>query len=48
MTQLVIVEGVHAADLRLREFLDVIVFVTTALETRWERMLARGDRKSVV
>lgn len=43
VTQLVIVEGVHAADLRLREFLDVIVFVTTSLETRWERMLARGE-----
>lgn len=36
-------EGVHAADLRLREFLDVVVFVTTPLETRWERMLARSE-----
>jgi uridine kinase len=43
VTQLVIVEGVHAADLRLRKFLDVVVFVTTAPGARWERMIARGQ-----
>ncbi|MBO1266673.1 uridine kinase family protein [Arthrobacter cavernae] len=42
-TRLVIVEGVHAADLRCRAFLDVTVFVATAPQVRWERMLARGQ-----
>jgi uridine kinase len=42
-TRLVIVEGVHAADRRCREFLDVIVFVATPPQVRWERMLPRGQ-----
>jgi hypothetical protein len=35
--------GVHAADERCRPFLDVIVFVETAADVRWDRMLARGQ-----
>lgn len=42
-TRLLIVEGVHAADRRCREFLDVIVFVATSPQVRWKRMLARGQ-----
>jgi uridine kinase len=42
-TQLVVVEGVHAADRRCRTFLDIIVFVTTPRQIRWERMMTRGQ-----
>lgn len=44
--RLVIVEGVHAADKRCRTFLDVIVFVKTPPQVRWERMLARGQNSA--
>lgn len=43
MTQLVVVEGVHAADQRCRALIDIIVFVKTAQQVRWERMMARGE-----
>lgn len=42
---LVVLEGVHAADRRLRILVDKIVMVELRPQMRWERMLERGQNR---